>query len=862
MLELRVFGTLDLRTQSGGPIHSVLAQPKRAALLAYLCLAGPGRSQRRDTLLSVFWPESSLDRARNSLNQALFVLRRALGPDVVVTRGAEEVGIDTEQLWCDAAAFERALEAGDRKAALDLYRGDLLEGFFLSDAIAFERWVEEMRAGLRHRAIAAALELSSEYDDQGNAVEAVFWTRRAAALARDDEAVLRRLLTLLLNAGDRVGAVREYESFRDRLANEMELEPAPETAALIARVHARGTAPASGAAQDVTAAERVTQVTPVLSLTGEPPATPHRAMPWAPAVVAALALSGALLWHPWRRRATSSTPTAERVLVSAFVNRTGDSTLDPLSLMAGDWITQGLTRSGMVRVIPFSAVLEERRTVAAEARSIGEDPAAAALAHRLGASLLVTGAFYARGDSVVLQSRIVSVQTGEVLRAVDEVAAPKSAPDRGVEALRQHVLGALATLTDPRLASWPDPGDLPPGLESYDLFARGLDRFLAADRNRELATPDSESKALNREAATLFVEAAGPDSAFVEPLVWAVFALQNAGYDAAADSLLGALQQRTDLSAWDRALMELQVAFARRDFDEAYRRAQTVVELSPGSEWQFVLASVAYDGRRYHTAIAALERIDPDRGWIKDWSSYWHLRIEARHSVGDHERELADVKQLEARFPGDLDAPRMELLALAALGRSDQLMSRVREATASGNDHVTRWLAWISEACEAHGHEKTAEQVRSVGLAYFRAPPPAGREEFWLASRARLLTESAQWDSARVIWERLAKEHPHTTEYQGRLGVLAARRGDRAEAARVDAWLQHVNPSDFGDDGGSLLWRARIAAQLGERDHAIQLIHEALHLGLTHSYLLLHAEKDFDPLRSYPPFAALLKSRD
>ena len=42
------------------------------------------RLVRRDTLIGVFWPESTEGRARNSLNQMVYSLRRSLGGDVVV----------------------------------------------------------------------------------------------------------------------------------------------------------------------------------------------------------------------------------------------------------------------------------------------------------------------------------------------------------------------------------------------------------------------------------------------------------------------------------------------------------------------------------------------------------------------------------------------------------------------------------------------------------------------------------------------------------------------------------------------------------------------------------------------------------
>ncbi|MBA2245672.1 MAG: hypothetical protein H0W11_12000 [Gemmatimonadetes bacterium] len=93
MVELRTLGALDLRAVGGRVLESVLAQPKRIALLVYLAAAAPGRLHRRDILLALFWPEADEARARNSLSQALHFLRRSLGEGVLVSRG-EEIGLD------------------------------------------------------------------------------------------------------------------------------------------------------------------------------------------------------------------------------------------------------------------------------------------------------------------------------------------------------------------------------------------------------------------------------------------------------------------------------------------------------------------------------------------------------------------------------------------------------------------------------------------------------------------------------------------------------------------------------------------------------------------------------------------------
>ena len=98
MIELRTLGVLDLRDGNGNEIRSVLQQPKRLALLAYLALASPRRHHRRDSLLAMFWPELDEEHARAALRRSLYYLRTGLGRDVIVARGEDELTVSAEGL--------------------------------------------------------------------------------------------------------------------------------------------------------------------------------------------------------------------------------------------------------------------------------------------------------------------------------------------------------------------------------------------------------------------------------------------------------------------------------------------------------------------------------------------------------------------------------------------------------------------------------------------------------------------------------------------------------------------------------------------------------------------------------------------
>jgi DNA-binding SARP family transcriptional activator/tetratricopeptide (TPR) repeat protein len=222
-----------------------VSQPKRFALLAYLAAATPHGFHRRDTLLGLFWPELDQDQSRHALRQSLHFLRQRLG-SVVVRRGDEDVGLDPAMLWCDAPAFEQALDRSQPEAALELYGGDFLPGFFVSGVAAeFGQWLESERARLRGRASRAAWAVADHAEREARAADGAHWARRAVAFAPDDEAGVRRLMAMLDRMGDRSGALRAYEQFAEGLRTEFEADPAPETQVLLSAVRRGRSAPAA-----------------------------------------------------------------------------------------------------------------------------------------------------------------------------------------------------------------------------------------------------------------------------------------------------------------------------------------------------------------------------------------------------------------------------------------------------------------------------------------------------------------------------------------------------------------------------------------------------------------------------------------
>jgi serine/threonine-protein kinase len=231
---LFILGGIELRGVPADAADHLLAQSKVVALLAYLVLAPPGRFQRRDRIVGLLWPELDQAHARAALRKAVHVVRTTLGEKALLTRGDEELALAPTVLWCDAVELEHAADSGQLVRATELYRGDLMPGFYLSECAEFDGWLEEQRATALERVVAAAWALAQLFEADRRLTDAAHMARHAARLAWNDERVLRRSLVMLDRLGDRAGALRLFEGFARRLRKEFEADPSPETVAFVA----------------------------------------------------------------------------------------------------------------------------------------------------------------------------------------------------------------------------------------------------------------------------------------------------------------------------------------------------------------------------------------------------------------------------------------------------------------------------------------------------------------------------------------------------------------------------------------------------------------------------------------------------
>ncbi len=228
MLELRTFGGLSI-TVAGAAANGAATQRKTLALLALLAATKHGIS--RDKLVAYLWPESDAPHGRNLLRQACYALRRDLhAPDFVL--GTTELRLNPGVINSDVCRFADAVERSDNAAAVARYDGPFLDGFFLSEAEEFERWVESERTRLAKQASRALEALAREAGAAGRSqAEGDYWRH----LARIDPFSARAtmgLMRALDDAGERIEALQHGEAYQARVRSELGAEPTAEVVAL------------------------------------------------------------------------------------------------------------------------------------------------------------------------------------------------------------------------------------------------------------------------------------------------------------------------------------------------------------------------------------------------------------------------------------------------------------------------------------------------------------------------------------------------------------------------------------------------------------------------------------------------------
>jgi tetratricopeptide (TPR) repeat protein len=555
--------------------------------------------------------------------------------------------------------------------------------------------------------------------------------------------------------------------------------------------------------------------------------------------------AAAVIGAGWLTKGRAPSLHSQRVAVATFENRTSDPSLDPIGLMAADLIRDGLLHTGLVEVASGSAPT-------GMVASVGSD-GVRALAEETGAGLVVSGAYYLSGDSLRFQAQLTDARRGRVLSTFGASEASWADPRTPIQYLRQQALGALALVIDGQLFRHAEQRIPLPTYDAYRAYRVAM----------ELSVERRWAEAIEQLERTIAL-----DPTYPAPRLRLAVVHMNLGAMVVADSVLRELDGiKEEWGAYDRAFLAMLVTWLG---DDQAARFEATKRLAEMSDWAVPQAGVeAVRLNRPREAIEILTRVDPAHAeFARRRAWYWISLADAHHLLGDHRRELRVARRARALVPDDPVHVFLEARALAALGRLGAVEEAVeaRSAFSSQRDpDAGAMLVAVGHELRVHGHPAAARAMYARAIEWYRSRPPEERIRY-RPDLARALLFREEWPTARALFEQLSLEVPEHTDYQGALGMLAARAGDHEAAERIaDSLADRMGPFSWTSPGlwtrsNPTYWRACIAAQLDRPAEATTLLARAFEEAVWHGSHP-HTDPCLDPLRDYPPFRELMRPR-
>jgi TolB-like protein/DNA-binding SARP family transcriptional activator/tetratricopeptide (TPR) repeat protein len=795
--------------RDGEEIRDLLAQPVRCALFLYVAIK---RRATRDELAVLLWPERSDERARHSLSQTLYELRRRLGDDWVTANG-DHVEV-ASAVTVDALEFIAATEAGEDEVAVQAYRGAFLEGSHVGETAAFEAWVDRRRSQLARlhrdvcrRLIGARIERT---DTAGALAVAHHWVEIDPL---EDEAH-HRLIELLARMGRRSEALRHYEGYADLIGRELDLEPLEGTQALIARIR-EGDSPQTGEPDGTVLVETDPGPGPTRAPPHGPEA-PARSRPGVPAgsepVRRDRRVPGARLGQGWLlgmlviivlagvgvvwrgsggvQRAVSSVdpPLDPRgIAVLPFVNMTPDPDQEYFSDGVTEDLLTALSQIADLNVIARTSVMQYKGTTKT-VRQIGEE---------LGVAHVLEGSVRRVEDRVRITAQLIDAATdghlwsGTYDRELTDIF--------GIQAeVALRIAGALQARLAPgereRLEIWPTAEPV-----AYDLYLLGRDHL----HRRTVAD--------NHTAVSLFRRAIEIDPSFAhayagiarahaqkvnrlgQPFEWADSAIHAAREAIALDPELA---DAHDAMAGGY--------FVQGHFGRAWAPAEAAIRLNPNHTAALtMLGSLHVEAGRLAEAVGYFRRavaLDPAgaEAALRNMA-YAYAR------VGDFRRAEELLHQARTRWPESIGTAADAVLLPLLRGRLELARRRALELVARFPDYAGSWMIagdvslFSGDLPEAR--ERYQRAYRMAPEAYYPvytfrfSALTLGYVQWVMGERAMA---RALFQEFREFARREAARGLDAPAVQYMLAAVYAIEGDRAEAYRrlheaVElGWSDHI----------------------------------------------------------------------
>ncbi len=864
LLHLKTFGGLSVAS-NGVPVSGAAQQRKTLALLALLAAAGKS-GLGRDKLVAYLWPDADAEHARGLLKQACYALRRDLHqPDLLL--GATQLALNPAIITSDVQAFEDALERRDDAAAAELYAGPFLDGFYLSDAAEFERWVEAERRRLRQRAAEALERLATDAAAVGEHIDAAARWRRLAALDPLNSRVTLGLMHALAAAGDRAGALQAARVHESLLREDLGAAPDAAVVELTKRLRAEAESslrPRYRAVPGPLGPAVVAASGEAGTVAGATPPDQHRTgASRAPPVLRPMAVGVALLvgglltggWLLFEKafgaRSAETAREPKRIVVLPFTNL-GPVGQEYFADGVAEEITARLAAVGDLRVLGSTSAnvyKGTRKAIPDIGRELGVDyvlEGSVRWEDSPGgrARVRVTPQLVNTRDGTHVWAQVYEEPLDEIFRVQSDIA--------------QQVVQALdVTLLEPQRRAL----DAIPtrNLQAYDYYLRGNEFWRRGTEER-----------FQRTALQMYEKAVELDPSF--GLAWTrlsrMHSLQYLFYYDRSEGRLAqakrAVERAFELQpALPEAHYSLGIYYfiGRADYDRALQEF-ALAEASRPNDGEIFLARAVLRTRQGKFRDAGVDfekafRLDPAASQVvNQYAQYF-----------DHLRAFARAETLYARtiaLAPDRSIPYFwkAWMYLRWDGRTQRAQTVLDQARANGVDEPRlRLLQVMIDVCDRKYSEALhpLSETPDVIADQFRFIPKAllYAQVYGLMQRRDL--ERAYYDSAQSFLYQRVRERPDDPRVHSALGIAYAGMGRKDEAVHEgEKGIALLPISTEANQGYYRAWDlARIYAMVGERDAAVAQLEHLLSIPGHLTAAWLRIDPTWDPIRDDRRFQRL-----
>jgi DNA-binding SARP family transcriptional activator len=246
VLQISLLGKPEIKIEGTSIIDSFTQ--KGMALMCFL-VTNREKSFSRDTISQMFWAESNDDAARYNLRYNLWLLRKSLkkagvDEEFFISSQKGTIKFNTRIPYrLDVETFEtgyRSKNIGVMKKSVKLYNGDFMEGVFLKDCFEFNDWLFVQKERYQAMYFDMLQELADYYTETGEYDYAIECLKRMLAINSLQEDVHRRLMITYNNAGDRAGAIKQYQRCHEILRSQLNISPSEETRTIYNNIRNQG----------------------------------------------------------------------------------------------------------------------------------------------------------------------------------------------------------------------------------------------------------------------------------------------------------------------------------------------------------------------------------------------------------------------------------------------------------------------------------------------------------------------------------------------------------------------------------------------------------------------------------------------